>query len=81
MILQMVITILIIITMMKMITMIVIIMTIFMIKIIMMMIRTMLMIMIAVVVRQLYATQSNLGELQITPGHRSMTRGKRIMTE
>ena len=52
-----------------------------MIKIIMMMIRTMLMIMIAVVVRQLYATQCNLGELQITPGHRSMTRGKRSMTE
>ena len=82
MILQIVITILIITTMMKMITIILIIMMIFMIKIIiMMMIRTMLMIMIAVVVRQLYATQSNLGELQITPGHRSMTRGKRIMTE
>ena len=57
-------------------------MMIFMIKIIiMMMIRTMLMIMIAVVIRQLHATQYNFGELQITPGHWSMTRGKRSMTE
>ena len=77
----MVITILIITTMMKMITMIVIIMMIFMIKIIMMVIRTMLMIMITVVIRQLYAIQCNFGELQITPGHQSMTRGKRSMTE
>ena len=78
----MVITILIITTMMKMITIIVIIMMIFLIKIIMMMmIRTMLMIMIAMVTRQLYATQCNFGELQITPGHWSMTRGKRSMTE
>ena len=81
MMLKMVIAILMITTMMKMITMIVIIMMIFIIKIIMMMIKTMIMIMVAVVIKQLYVTHCNLGELEITAGHRSMTRRKRSMTE
>ena len=77
----MVVTILIITTMMKMITMIVIIMMIFMIKITMWMIKTMVMIMIAVMIRKLYATQCNLGELEKTTGHWSMTRRKCSMIE
>ena len=81
MILQMVITILMITAMIKMISMIVIIMMIFMIKIIMMLMETMILIMIAVVIRQLYATQCNLGELEITAGHQSMTRRKRSLIE
>ena len=81
MILQMVVTILIITTMMKMITMIVIIMMIFMIKIIMRIIKSMVMIMIAVMIRQLYAIQCNLGELEITAGRRLMTRRKCSMIE
>ena len=39
------------------------------------------MIMVAVVIKQLYVTHCNLGELEITAGHRSMTRRKRSMTE
>ena len=41
----------------------------------------MIMIMMAVVIKQLYVTQCNLGEPEITAGHRSMTRRKRSMAE
>ena len=42
---------------------------------------TIIMIMMAVVIKQLYVTQCNLGEPEIIAGHRSMTRRKRSMAE